>query len=410
MSADLRIDAEHVIAPGEIWSVTGTDPQAVGEWCARLARRDDLEDLTALVNFAQQADTQQKSGWPQARYYAEDGATVSEFLSYNAVWDVNPFEVGARRPETRASFRKRIPGIMRLLDLVVLADRPLMALSNGETRRVLLARALARGPKLLILDDPAAGLDARRRCRLREIASALARRGTAVIWASRHEDELPDGVSKRFEVMEECGGFKVSESCGARRTDAVPRPDKDACVEARRHGTARGSMPSEAPAVVEIRSLSMKFGRRVLFRDFSWTVRRGERWMLRGENGSGKTTLLALITGDSPLAYAADVRVFGQRRKVGAELSRIRRRIGSVSPELQACLGESPESLLDAALARRPDLLLLDEPFMNMSAEASRVAKRRISEYLDSHPGATAILVSHRTDEAPDGFNLVLDL
>ncbi len=154
----------------------------------------------------------------------------------------------------------------------------------------------------------------------------------------------------------------------------------------------------------------MKFGRRVLFRDFSWTVRRGERWMLRGENGSGKTTLLALITGDSPLAYAADVRVFGQRRKVGAELAKVRRRIGSVSPELQACLGESPESLLDAALARRPDLLLLDEPFMNMSAEDSRVAKRRISEYLDSRPGATAILVSHRTDEAPNGFNLVLDL
>ena len=68
--------------------------------------------------------------------------------------------------------------------------------------------------------------------------------------------------------------------------------------------------------------------RRKLFDNFSWTIRQGERWVLRGPNGSGKTTLMALITGDSPLAYANDVKVFGQPREPGHELHAIRRRIG----------------------------------------------------------------------------------
>ena len=164
------------------------------------------------------------------------------------------------------------------------------------------------------------------------------------------------------------------------------------------------------PPVIEIKNLSLSVGGRPLFRNLFWTVRKGERWVLRGENGSGKTTLLALITGDSPLAYAADMTVFGLPRETGTELAKIRRRIGVVSPELQAYFGRGPEELLDAALRPRHDLLLLDEPFMNLDAHEARRLARRIEAYLRAKRDVTAILICHRQDEAPHGFDRTFDL
>ncbi len=132
--------------------------------------------------------------------------------------------------------------------------------------------------------------------------------------------------------------------------------------------------------------------------------------MLNGPNGSGKTTLFALITGDSPLAYAADIKVFGVPRTPGTELAKIRRRIGMVSPEQQAYLGLSPDSLLDAALQGKHAILLLDEPFMNLDAQSARRAARRIDRHLRRHPEVTAILICHRPDEAPRSFDRTLSL
>ncbi len=381
------------IAPGEIWAVTG--PAARSAWCARLARLDERLDDTALLSFAQHAGAAQQTGWPQARYYEDEGKTVKEFLSYNDVWEVNPYEVGAKRPETRKAFKGRRERILRLLDLRKLEDRLVLALSNGETRRVLLARALAKGPKLLVLDDPAAGLDPKQRAKLKEIISALASRGVAVLMTYRHADELPTGVTRALAIGPD----------GHAKRAALPTAKPKAAQKKRRAPKA-----SRTESVVEISHLDLAYGRHVLFRDFSWTVRRGERWILRGENGSGKTTLMALVTGDSPRAYAADIKVFGIPREVGARLSDIRARIGMVGAEMQAYLGKSPLELLDEALAKNPELLILDEPFMNLDQADAKKAGRRLGAYLKAHPRTTAILICHRDDEAPACFNRELDL
>ena len=132
--------------------------------------------------------------------------------------------------------------------------------------------------------------------------------------------------------------------------------------------------------------------------------------MLQGPNGSGKTTLLALITGDSPLAYANDVTVFGVRRAPGTELAKVRRRIGMVSPEQQAYLGLGADELLEMALRKKPDLLLLDEPCLNLDAAAARRLRSRVARYLSSRSDCTAICVAHRTDDIPPGFGMSISL
>ena len=141
-----------------------------------------------------------------------------------------------------------------------------------------------------------------------------------------------------------------------------------------------------------------------------WTIRQGERWVLRGPNGSGKTTLMALITGDSPLAYANDVKVFGQPREPGHELYAIRRRIAMVSPEMQIYLDKGPEELLEEALAREPELLILDEPCLNLDAKDAHRLCRRVAAWLKARPTVTAICIAHREDHVPNGFDQVVDL
>ena len=163
--------------------------------------------------------------------------------------------------------------------------------------------------------------------------------------------------------------------------------------------------------LVNLRNVNVRFGRRTLFKNFAWTIREGERWLLRGPNGSGKTTLLSLITGDSPLGYACDVTVFGQRRgAAGAVLADVRKKIGSVSPEQQVYLGTPPSELLTAAFRKKPRLLLLDEPCYNQGPAAAKKILARIASWLDRHPRAAAVCVSHRADQIPAGFNRVLDL
>jgi iron complex transport system ATP-binding protein len=69
-----------------------------------------------------------------------------------------------------------------------LKDRPWDVLSNGEQRRTLLARALVRRPDLLLLDEPAAGLDLPAR---EHLIDALDKVGTTSVLVTHHVEEIP---------------------------------------------------------------------------------------------------------------------------------------------------------------------------------------------------------------------------
>lgn len=367
--------------------VAGEEPMPRG---MSVEMEEGMEGRVRLVSFAQQRAAARKGGFLQARYHslvddAGPGDTVADVLGFNRVFDVNPFEVGRPRLAERRAYAAARRRLMPLLRLRELMGRPFLALSNGETRRVLLAHALFSDPALLVLDDPCAGLDPERRDELKRLLDALAAQGTSLLLSVRHEDEIPSCVTEVIRL-------------GRSRVPIVPASAVPAV----------SAVP--APPVVELRDIRISFGRRKLFDGFSWTVRRGERWVLRGPNGSGKTTLLALITGDSPLAYANDVTVFGVRRAPGTELAKVRRRIGMVSPEQQAYLGMSADELLEMALRKDPDLLLLDEPCLNLDAAAARRLRLRVARYLSSRPGCTAICVAHRPDDIPPGFYLGISL
>ena len=343
------------------------------------------DDSVAYLSFTQQQDAANAGeGWLQGRYYSEDGQSVREYLSFNEVFDICPFEVGVNRRAERHAFRERLAKVTRLLELKELLPRAFVSLSNGEMRRVLFARALLKNPKKLILDDPMAGLDPTRREHFKKIVSALSRDGIEIEIRVRARDELPT-------------------SFGGHKKDTTPK------IKPKKKGRGKKSA-ADAPIIIDLKNINIRFGRRTLFKNFNWTIRRGEHWVLKGQNGSGKTTLLALITGDSPLGYANDVTVFDQPRRPGFELRKIRSRIGAVSPEMQTYLGKGPEQLVEEALAAEPDLLLLDEPCLNMNAPDAKRLLQHVTAWLNAHPETTAICIAHRADHVPPGFDHMMDL
>jgi molybdate transport system ATP-binding protein len=84
------------------------------------------------------------------------------------------------------------------LGIAGLASRHLLALSYGELRKLLLARALAPAPEVLLLDEPLAGLDPGARAWMLDAIEEACAGGAALVAVTHHEDELPRGVERRL--------------------------------------------------------------------------------------------------------------------------------------------------------------------------------------------------------------------
>ncbi len=418
---------------------------------------EEIEEHVGLVTFSQQEFLASKS-WLQARWHAgvdTPSETVREFLSYESVTDINPFEVRENDGAERRAFSLKKSKTIALLGLTTLLKRPTVQLSNGEIRKLLLARALLKSPSLLILDDPFAGLDVSTRKLLHKVIAALAAEELPMIVTVRRPDEIPPSTTHILSL-------KQMRIVDKRRYTAKKRDMSSGTVAA--NMLPCREMVSLKRPVVEMRNVTVHYGRRVVIDRLNWTVRQGEKWLLKGPNGSGKTTLFSLITGDNPRAYACDISVFGHPRRTGESLFEIRRLIGHVSPEIQ-CHFDSDMSALDAALSGRvgkdgesipvrrtdrqsavrlltqmglgseihkplfelspgqirlvliarallpnPELLLLDEPCLNLDTPSRRLVLKMLARLLKSNAAQSVILTAHHPDDVPRGFNQVLSL
>jgi molybdate transport system ATP-binding protein len=146
--------------------------------------------------------------WLLARYFHQlrwhgslstDRATVSDLLDRRQVEQWTAFAV--LDPSGDLRYAEAKDREIERFALRPLLDRPVVALSNGELHRFVLARSLLRQPRLLLVDDPIAGLDARSRVRFLEILEELDREGIGVIVATEREDDLPRGITHVIRVQ-----------------------------------------------------------------------------------------------------------------------------------------------------------------------------------------------------------------
>jgi len=121
-----------------------------------------------------------------------DELTVDEYMEFFARAYLVP-------PDMREYSKSEALGTTGLQEL---KDKPVSGLSRGQTQRLALARLLMHDPPILLLDEPAAGLDPRARVHLRDILKELQRKGKAIIVSSHVLEDLTD-LSNKIAVIDQ---------------------------------------------------------------------------------------------------------------------------------------------------------------------------------------------------------------
>jgi ABC-2 type transport system ATP-binding protein len=121
-------------------------------------------------------------GWMPDTFGVYDNMKSWEYLDF--------FAASYGLPETRR--RQLIGELLDLVDLSHKRDDYVMGLSRGMKQRLSLARTMAHDPKLLILDEPASGLDPRARIELRELLKELRSLGKTIMISSHILTELAE--------------------------------------------------------------------------------------------------------------------------------------------------------------------------------------------------------------------------
>lgn len=139
--------------------------------------------------------------------------TVHEYLDF--------FARAHRLPRGRR--RAAVEAVEEFTGLIALREKTLKVLSKGMKQRVSVARALIHDPAVLILDEPAAGLDPRARVELRELLLSLARRNKAILISSHILAELTEVctavvIIDRGRILAEGPMDEVLKRGSARRT------------------------------------------------------------------------------------------------------------------------------------------------------------------------------------------------
>ncbi len=147
-------------------------------------------------------------GYMPAEFGRMPDMTVDEYLSY----------FGAAAGVPRAVRRRRIEDVLELVDL---ADRRDMLVGSGSTgikQRTLIAKTLVHDPDLLILDEPAAGLDPRARIEVREVLKELNRLGKTVVVSSHILSDMEE-ICDHVAIMEQ--GQLIAHGSVAALTDEL---------------------------------------------------------------------------------------------------------------------------------------------------------------------------------------------
>ncbi len=127
-------------------------------------------------------EVRRRIGWMPDAYGAYDNMTVHEYLDFYA--RAFGFRGAARR--------NRVAEVMDFTDLVPIADRPMNKLSKGMSQRLCLGRTLLHDPSLMILDEPAAGLDPKARIEFKHLVRLLAGQGKTLFISSHILTELEE--------------------------------------------------------------------------------------------------------------------------------------------------------------------------------------------------------------------------
>ncbi len=348
---------------------------------------------------------------------------------------------------------------------------PTESMSGGEKRRAALAKAFAEDPDLLFLDEPTNHLDIFAIETLEDRLRAF--RGAALIvshdrtflervtqrcywlydrrvlrrdegyvgfeeWQAKIEAETAESLRRLTKAIER-ETYTFYRSITAQRTRNEGRAARlDAMRQDRAERVRLMDKPMEmmidsggtsGKLVADLRGVDKAFGDKVLLKNFSTRIVRGDRLAIVGPNGAGKSTLVKLLIGQAPadageiklgtnldVAYldqgrdalkgeetlwdvlansgSDSIMVRGQPRHVAAYAKDFLFREKQLRQPVKSLSGGERNRLqLARALAKATNLLVLDEPTNDLDMDTLDLLEDMLADY-----DGTLILVSHDRD------------
>ena len=170
-------------------------------------------------------------------------------------------------------------------------DQPAYSLSYANRRRLEIARATATNPRLLLLDEPAAGMNPKETQEITELIGKLRTEGGYTILVIEHDMHVVEGISDRVVALDH--GVKIAEGtfeqvatvAAGRR--GVPRHGRDGAESERRR----------RQPLLQLEGINTYYGQIHILQDENLVVGEGELVCLLGGNASGKSTTLKTILG-----------------------------------------------------------------------------------------------------------------
>lgn len=183
------------MSPGEVWAVTGPSGSGKSTFLSLLA---GWEAPTAGTINRVGIDS---TGWVFQNPHGQAHRTAIDHVVYPLI----------ARGAARAEAVGRAERILGELGLRALADRTFSQLSGGEAQRLMLCRAIAAGPDLLLVDEPTAQLDRANASTINGILRSLARIGAIVVVAT-HDPDTVAACSHRLKLDRTPGASDVELS------------------------------------------------------------------------------------------------------------------------------------------------------------------------------------------------------
>jgi D-xylose transport system ATP-binding protein len=220
--------------------------------------------------------------------------------------------------------------LLNQLNLPLDPRTPVEQLGIGQQQLVEIAKALSQEARILVLDEPTAALTDAEVETLFRIIESLRERGVGMIYISHKLDEV-------FRVSDRITVLRDGRTVGTDATSALDEPR----VIARMVGREVGSIFPEAKhergeVVFEARGMTVEdpnVSGKLLVKDVSFKVRRGEVLGVAGLMGAGRSELLMGIFGAWPGRVSGEVYVEGRRVRISRPSDAIRQGVGFVTED-----------------------------------------------------------------------------
>jgi molybdate transport system ATP-binding protein len=194
-------------------------------------------------------------------------------------------------------------------------NRSLRSMSSGEQKQALLKHLFSQKADFIVLDNPFDNLDNLARENLLQSLNVMKNEVIFIQILHRERDLLPF-IKKIQETGNQIVNYKPNNQSVGKIPQSIIKYDY------------------QEEELISFKKINVSYNEKLILKDISWTICRGEFWHLIGPNGSGKTTILSMITGDNPKGYGQDLTLFGKKKGSGESVWEIKDKIGYVTPSM----------------------------------------------------------------------------